>query len=1169
MSFIQKFEYEYNLFRSFDNKEISINGLAPSLQSLWITCLINKNHKPGLVVVADYASMEQAVREINFFSPKLRVIAFPDLDVLAYEEVVPNPKIMATRLVSLNQMMIGDYDLVIAPLPALLNKLVPLESLPNLLWQVEPKQEMNRDNWRKKLIMLGYSASSQVEVAGEFSFKGDRLDLFSAHYQHPLRIIFFDDEIESINHFDVDTQKSLTKTKNTLPSALIVATSEVYLSKENIERATANLEDYPHQTGDYQQKLTKIKSGAFFSELKNLLPFYYKELSSLIDYLSLSTHVFLLEPDKIKKAYDFIESEIAREHIISKEQDKLTLEISELINSWAQTTKHWQKMNLISLSSIEGHDEETNFNHHTKDNELLNPLLNRDKSTHHSQLEQLFTQLKEWKNKSVLITFVVNFETNAERIKHYLAEQDIESLIIKKASPKIKKQIFLKHCEQASVLLVIGNLQRGHRIYDQQGNLQQICLTDFELFAKHTKSVTSRKRGFKQLTNLDSLQVGDYITHLDYGIGCYEGLIHFPHQDNITDCLIISYLGNDKLYVPIDHIRLVQKYSSADNLKPRLSKLGEARWKTQKAKVAKAVEIIAKELIELYAKRKAYQGISFRGNEDELAVFASKFTYQETEDQLNAINDTLADLTLDRPMDRLICGDVGFGKTEVALRAAFQVVASGYQVAMVVPTTILAEQHFKNFQARFNDFEFKVGQISRFQTNSEAKRVSEGLASGEIDIIIGTHRLFSQDINFSKLGLLIIDEEHKFGVKQKEKIRFKNSHIDTLSLSATPIPRSLHMSLSGIRDISLINTPPMNRQIVSTRVLTFEKTLIKEAINRELRRGGQVYFIHNRVQTIFELAAFLQKLLPQVVVRVAHGKLGKNALENVMTDFIAGKFPVLLSSAIVESGLDIPNANSLIVNNADRLGLAQLYQLRGRVGRSATKAYAYFLVNPAKTLTNEAEKRLKVLQEYTALGSGFKIAAHDLEIRGAGNFLGSEQSGDIMSVGVETYVSMLDHAITSLKRAEQGAAMSVEISEIKMNIGYNAYLSDDYINSSKQRLAVYHEIADCASEEDVWDLSLSLEDRFGPLPQEAKILLFCINLKVWASKIYANRLDVYPYSLALHLTDKFKPDMTKLLDLLNRHEGQLVPPHQIRFQFTKQRLKLKLEILKKIHSLIG
>ncbi len=1126
-----------------------INGLAGSAAALYFAQAFTIKDEPLVVVLNNNEQIDEIAAQIQFFNPRVEIYHYPAYDVLPYDNLSPNPAQVYKRRQFLSALSQNSRGIYLIAISAALEKTIAANALSEHFVKFSTGQQINRKELQAIIHRLGYSLVDSVLTYGEYSLRGERFDIFSAPYENPLRFEFFDDEIEAIKEFDVESQTSIGSSLNAVE---INAVSAVILSTENIARAEARLSEILDEqaVAGKEKLLQDMSTGTYFSALHRMLPLY-SELTPINSYFNSNQRILLLEPSSLKNYAAYFADEYAREYLISREQNWLTLENKEIYQDYNSFVSALNKLNSAPVFVGANDDGSSPF---ARDNFVFNSY----KAGTAAKLEVVVQATLDNLATGASMLIVCHNQTNLERIK--------DIFDAKVHSPQACYleggwAQFVENAEKPGLYLLQGNLKHGFRWFSSDGALKFGIYTDHDFFAAQPKS--SKKRSKKPEIVLESLKPGDFVVHEDYGIARFESMVHLDNQHYNSDCVVLQFAGNDKIYLPIDSLHLIEKYSGVDNHSPRVNKLSDNEWNSTKRKVTKSVHEIASELVELYAARKALLGTAFTAGEEEVAEFRRGFLFDETADQLQAIEDVLNDLSSDKPMERLICGDAGFGKTEVAMRACVKVLAHGYQVALVAPTTILAEQHFNTFKRRFSKLPYKLAMFSRFQTPAQNKEAVLGLKSGEISIVIGTHRLFSKDVVFNKLGLLIIDEEHRFGVKQKETLRLKHPNVDSLSMSATPIPRSLQLSLSGIRDISLITTPPLNRREIRTRVLSYSPLLIQEVIMREVRRGGQVYFIHNRVETIIKIQQDLQELLPDVSFRIAHGQLSKNALEDVMTDFVKGRFTVLIATSIVESGLDIPNANTIIINNADKLGLAQLYQLRGRVGRSAVQAYACFLVQGDRLLSLEAEKRVNAIAEFSQLGSGFKIASHDLAIRGAGNFLGESQSGYISTVGIGLYMQLLNEAVAKLK---DGASVpETSTKGVKLSLGFDSYLPESYIESAALRLEIYREIAACQTEEETWRIKSSLEDRFGLLPDPALSLIDGVNAKIWAAKLMADGVDIAPDSLVLHLSDRLKPDIVKLMQFLSKNRGKLTPPKKIVFKLESGSAKTAASLLKSFY----
>ena len=1118
------------------------------------------------ILTEDYPTMLKVKQGLDFFKTQIPVWIYPSYDSLPFDPSRIDPNQVASRLQTLEVILQQEAWIVVAPFNAWMDRILPPSKIKHAKLNLAKHQNYPRKKLAQKLVGLGFYATDQVLEVGEFSFQGDRLDIFPALSSHPYRVEFFDDLVEEIRRFDVESQTSLPLEKK-IDSFSIWATSELFEEEENLTLALENLKNR-NLPFDQEKKIRqRLEQKEMILGFRPFLPLFYKEFDSLFAYLPPSTQIIFWNQTQQEESLKYSQEEIEREYKIAMEQGWFAPNPKELflppqkITSLAKSFPHLffhtePKEDLNPDHPIFAYGQIT-LSHFQKNNQGLD-FTNQGTFG----IQGIFQQVAELYQKKIPTLFSSANFTGAERIANHLQEKNIPCFILENYDLTAIQNYFFHFHWQSTVPIFVAPLEKGFFVQEKE-KMKLSFFTEEEIFGHSFKKRKQKQQRKKEgMHSLAQLQVGDYAVHMDYGIGKYLGLHQFDFQDHKVDCLTLEYAGQAKVYVPIDNMHLVQKYSSLENTTPLLHKIGDIRWQNTKKRVMQSVETIAQDLIHLYAKRKAEKGYSFLGNvalEEELQ---KSFPYFETEDQEKAIEETLADLEKETPMDRLICGDVGFGKTEIAIRAACRVMASGFQVALIAPTTILAEQHFLTFQKRMANFSFQIGHLSRFLNEKDTKQTLTQLKNGELDLVIGTHRLLSSDVEFHNLGLLVIDEEHRFGVKQKEKIRLHRSQIDTLTMSATPIPRTLHMSISGIRDISLINTPPVNRRAVKSRVVKFSARLIQEAIEREIRRGGQVYFIHNRVETINQIADFLQQLLPKTRIGIAHGQMNKSDLEEVMHDFVKGNLPILLASTIVESGLDIPNANTMIINNAYGLGLAQLYQLRGRVGRGETQAYVYYLIPEDRSISLEAEKRLSALQQFTELGSGFKLASLDMEIRGVGNFVGHEQSGNIALVGFEIYTQLLEEAVSKLK--PEKAREKSQAENVVLHFAFDSFLPESYIPSTKTRLQIYQELSSIENEQELWNKKAELEDRFGAMPQASKTIFDGIMLKILAGTLGAKKVSLHPNRLELKMKDHAEFDLPALLAYLQKNLGRLLPPQTLRFEGSFSSPAKALDLLKDV-----
>ena len=1132
--------------------DLQLAGVSNSAKGFLIQQL-TEQAKPYIILTNSFSELEEVEKLLTFFQVPWPIFRYPSYDTLPFDGAKVDPNLVALRLRALENFQTGQPSFSLLPINALMDLVLPPEALKKASLVLQAGEEIDRKHLSLQLQSLGYVKVDQVLELGEFSFRGDKLDVFPPLTLKPLRLNWFDNLLETIQTFDVDSQ--ISEKTPLLPSFRLYALTEVFADRASYQRALERLEEKDGKDRKLEQELVENNLQRGF---RPYLSLFYPDLVDFFHYLPKDATFIWWEAGKLDAHLQDYRTEIENEFVLSQEQGGHFV-LEELFQEPAWVYKNLTRYPSIQFSVSQQEDAPWCFFPHL--------LLSTQTSAHLTErlektgqkdlgLGGVFDTTESLWQQKLPVFFVAQHPSGAERISQHLAGRNLPFQIYSNFSPAWLAEVFAgKRLEHIPIFL--GAIDQGFW-FSYQGKTLLSFYSEAEIFGHLTPTKAKRRQQkFAGMRSLEQLKVGDYAVHVEYGIGRYLGLSNFSFGDHKVDCLTLEYASGDKVYVPVDKMHLVQKYSNLDKAPPSLHKLGELHWQNAKKKVLESVESIAKDLVALYAKRKIAVGKSFLGNPDLESALKKNFAYVETEDQQQAIEETLEDLAEALPMDRLICGDVGFGKTEVALRAAFRVAISGYQVALIAPTTILAEQHYANFIERLKQFPVKVGHLSRFLSSKDIKATLQSLQDGELDIVIGTHRLLSEDVQFQRLGLLIIDEEHRFGVKQKEKLRMLVSDIDTLAMSATPIPRTLHLSLNGIRDISLITTPPVNRRTIKSRLLYFDSYVIRESIERELRRNGQVYFIHNFLDTIEAMADFIRQLFPKKEVAVAHGQMDKKRLEEVMHRFVQGEIPILLASTIVESGLDISNANTMIINHADQFGLAQLYQLRGRVGRSDKQAYVYYLTPKDKMLSPEAEKRLHALQQFTELASGYKLANLDMEIRGVGDFFGHKQSGNIQAVGLDFYLKIFEEKIEELKHQAAGEpAREQKKNAIEFNSGFDMYLPESYIEAAHLRLELYQELSELTSEEELWQKKADTEDRFGPLPEEANTLFDGILLKIYAQKIQASRLDLYRNRIEIKilspehwgLNGATDQRLTQLFELLKRHRGKLTPAHSVVFE---------------------
>ncbi len=1040
-------------------QKIKINGLSQSARALFLSFLA-RSGLPFCLVTSSADQARVLLEELSFFmevepnhdAEAVHPFFFPPWDILPYEPSTPRPDWIAQRLSVLHSLALKKACAVVTTFDAFLQRVVAKPLLLNHSTTLRAGETVPREALVKKLAHAGYERTTSVSAPGEISLRGGIIDLFPPTSEKPVRIEFFDDEIESMRTFDPETQRS----------EVPIESVEVILGRENI----FNAQHHQYLLSDYLSPETVL----IFDEPNELLQNGKRFLEEAED-----ASVFAA----IRNAgYPTVETLYAPlSHFIDATQNRTAIDIETFFIKAEKTGARFT-FEARSLAALGFSRPGRGFSEAGK---LLNEL-----------------------RQTQIIMLIVRNDHQAERFRRLLSDKNLPWANWKKDTTQ--------HLSPPAPLLIkTGNLSEGFAL----NGLNMIFVTEEALTGAGKsgghhptakRSVEkSKQAGF--LASFEDLKTGDYVVHLDHGVGRYIGLkrltIRQGEQDAgyESDFLVLEYLGKDKVYVPLDSLNLVQPYIGAGGV-PKIDKLGGARWAKTKARVKKEIKEMTQELLELYAEREVLEGHAFSAPASDAEAFAAAFEYEETPDQLRTIQEVLADMEKAKPMDRLVCGDVGYGKTEVAMRAAFQAVMDNKQVALVVPTTLLAQQHYQSFLERFAPFPVNVAVLSRFLSRAGQRETLKSLKEGTLDILIGTHRLLQKDVVFRDLGLIIVDEEHRFGVRQKEWLKKMRKEVDVLTLTATPIPRTLQMSLAQVRDLSVIETPPADRLAIRTIMAPFDPSIIREVVFRELVRGGQVFFLHNRVHNIEKIALFLGELLPEAKIGIAHGQMPENALEKVMRKFIDKEYNLLLTTTIIESGIDIPSANTIIINDADRFGLSELYQLRGRVGRSGDQAYAYLLVRENRILTEDAKQRLQAIQEFTELGSGFKVAARDLEIRGAGNLLGQEQSGQIAAVGFELYLDMINELVANLR----GTPIEKKI-ETTLHFRVSAYIPEDYITDALQRLSTYKRLSRCENLDEIQAIRLELEDRYGPLPVPLGHLLQVIQLKGMAKTLKMSKIE--------------------------------------------------------------
>lgn len=1037
-----------------------------------MAAICRKLQTPVLIITAQPENAKKLYEQISIWSDTRELEIFPEPDIIPYQRTIADFSIEQDRLQVLASLSISEKrkapPIVIASVPALTQRLTPKDEFREACHRIETGDDIDPLSLLDRWNSIGYRVETMVEVPGTMSRRGGILDIFPPTSEFPVRLEFFGNTVESIRLYDPATQRS----QKVIPRVSICPASEV-LPKNKAQIAyVRNSLDFsvcsPEAREQIEQELSLLAEGQRPANISFYAPFFNS--GNLLDYLPANTLMILDEDTQIIEEMKYLDDQAENLKTQKLAAGELPANFPRPYFTWKEIKSGIRAKLTLNLLSWVGWEDPGLI----KMNFFPAP-------SYAGQLPTLITKTGDLLKQNIRMIFISN---QASRLSELLDEEGVLSQPVSEL-----KQTPLP----GSLTLIQGSLAEGWLLGDTY------LLTDKEIFGFIKERRLLKKHPVKRHQLLVDIKPGDFVVHIEHGIGQFGGVINMSTDSTQKEYMVLTYAAGDKLYVPTDQIDRVNRYVGAGEQEPVLSRLGTQEWNRTKQKVKEAVEEIAHDLLQLYATREVVPGYAFNPDTVWQRELEASFPYIETPDQIKVQEEVKEDMSNPRPMDRLVVGDVGYGKTEIAIRAAFKAVMDSKQVAVLVPTTVLAEQHYLTFKQRMGAFPIKVEVLSRFRTPREQKSVIEGIADGSVDICIGTHRLLQKDVVFKDLGLIIVDEEQRFGVSHKEYLKKLREQVDVLTLSATPIPRTLHMSLVGVRDMSVIETPPENRLPVRTYIAEYNNQLVREVILRELERNGQVFFVHNRVQGIASIAANLKKLVPEAEIDIAHGQMPEEKLEKVMLGFQKGESNVLVCTTIIESGLDLPNVNTLIVNRADRFGLTQLYQLRGRIGRGSNLAYAYFLYDKEERLTPTAEKRLRTIFEATELGAGFGIAMKDLEIRGAGNLLGTRQSGSISAVGFNLYTQLLAQAVEeqkALKRGDRKEVRAVKRPEPSIDLPLRSYLPDDYISDVDLRLSIYQRLSGINTVEQTEDLSQELEDRFGPLPVEAKNLIYAIRLKV-------------------------------------------------------------------------
>ncbi len=1110
-----------------------VQGLKGGARAFFVWRFLNQFPRPSLIVLPSAKDAESLVEDLRFFygeddtAPPFsrRIHYLPAWDVVPFEGLSPTAETVAARIEGLYHLQQTQHPIVVTTAEALLQRVPPRATFAQRLRYLVEGDAIDLEGLAAQLDDWGYRRVPLVEDRGDFSVRGGILDIFPPAHPQPLRIELAGDVIESIREFDPVGQRSL----DSRPEFLILPVREFDARGRTSRDAVRAIEQraYDLDVGhdERNQIVDALANGLLFPGIEFFLPYFHSSLDTLAAYLPPDVLLWMDGAGEVDAAVEYAWTEIERRaaertaaHRFFPPVERLYLSPSEWRAAFAgRPTIELEPLDLLAT----GEDDQ-----HLSVHSFLTHDLKIQHTAHRGETSfaPVAGRVRAWCDEGHRVIVVAGAPPQGERLIRLF---DTHGVTLERASGSVAETV------DAAVVrprLVFGHLGEGFRLPDER----LVVITETDIFGEARQRRRARRVEVTQLLkNLSELKPDDFVVHIDHGVGRYRGLKPLRVAGTAGDYLHLEYLGGDRLYLPVDRISLVQKYVGADGAAPALDKLGGTSWETVKRKTRESIFAMAQELLGIYAAREIMERKGFSTPDPYFREFEAAFPFEETEDQQRAIDEVLADMQRPKPMDRLICGDVGYGKTEVALRAGFLAVLDGRQVAVLVPTTVLAQQHHNTFRQRLQGYPVRVEMLSRFLTRAEGQAVLKGLASGEVDVVIGTHRLFQKDIVFKNLGLLVVDEEHRFGVAHKERIKQMRKLVDVLTLTATPIPRTLQMSLLGIRDLSVIETPPIDRLAIRTYVTRFDEGLIREAIGRELGRGGQVFFVHNRVETIEIRARRLRELVPEATVAVAHGQMHERALEHVMADFFAKKIHVLVCSAIIESGLDIPNANTIIIDRADRFGLAQLYQLRGRVGRSHERAYAYLMIPGEQLISRDAQLRLRALQELDDLGGGFKLAAHDLEIRGAGNLLGKQQSGHIAAIGFELYQQMMEEAVRELR----GEPVAAEV-EPEIQLGFPAFIPDSYVPDENQRLVFYRRLAAIKGQSDLDEIATELRDRYGPIPPLADSFLRIMDLRRSLKDHQVVRAALQEGAVTLQFHPEAKVDVERVVSLVQKSKGR-------------------------------
>ena len=1112
---------------------VQVSGVTDS-QKVHVMHELSKDDPWRLVVTYDDTRAKEIFDDFSYFEPNTWL--YPARDLLFYSSDIHGNLLTRQRMQVFKHLLEDEGGVVVTTVDGLMDHLLPLSMIKESCLNIMAGQTLDIEEIKVRLTNMGYERMGQVDGMGQFSVRGGILDVFPLTEEVPVRIELWGDEVDSIRSFDAESQRSIQQ----MDEVTIYPAAELILTKEHIEEGILRLEaDEKKQEKAFRDQkkpeeaqrirravgelVESLKEGFDVQTLDAYIRYFCKDTVSFLDYMkevgekANGLALILDEPQRMKEKAETVETEFRESMSHRLEQGYILPGQADLLFSSKTVLADCHTPHSIFMTGLDqrlpGMTVKAKYS-----------LTGKNLNSYQNSFEILIKDLTKWKKDGYRVVLLSASRTRASRLAGDLREYDLRAFCPEDAGRPVAP---------GEIMVTYGKLHKGF----EYPLIKFVVITEGDMFGVEKRKKKRKKYNYegKKISSFSELSVGDYVVHESHGLGIYKGIEKIEQDHVIKDYIKVEYGDGGNLYLPATRLEGIQKYAGADAKVPKLNKLGGTEWTKTKTKVRTAVREIAKELVELYAARRDAEGFQYGPDTVWQKEFEEMFPYDETDDQLTAIDDTKKDMESKKIMDRLICGDVGYGKTEIALRAAFKAVQEGKQVVYLVPTTILAQQIYNTFVQRMKDFPVRVDMMSRFRTPGEMKKTIEGLKKGYVDIVVGTHRVLSKDVQFKSLGRLIVDEEQRFGVTHKEKIKQMKQNVDVLTLTATPIPRTLHMSLIGIRDMSVLEEPPVDRVPIQTYVMEYNDEMIREAIHRELGRGGQVYYVYNRVNNIDEVANHVASLVPEANVAFAHGQMNEHQLEKIMLDFINGDIDVLVSTTIIETGLDIPNANTMIIQDADRLGLSQLYQIRGRIGRSNRTSYAFLMYKRDKMLKEDAEKRLQAIREFTELGSGIKIAMRDLEIRGAGNILGAEQHGHMEAVGYDLYCKMLNEAVIALK----GGQEEEETFETVVDCDIDAFIPDGYIKNEYLKLDVYKRISAIETDDEYMDMQDELIDRFGDIPKSVDNLLRVAELKAMAHRAYVTEVDINTQEIRIELYPKAKLNVSGIPALIAEYKTAL------------------------------